>query len=147
MTVNITIREQEILDGYVRAGVPIESARRYAREEATSEQVIREDAECVLPGCRERVDDVGQACADCIAAFGSYLVAVDREPMTTAAIAERDAGTRELYVRMLTPTDDPPAPTRRQNQTCWLCEQRRACTLVDDRWECDACAATDGELR
>jgi hypothetical protein len=35
------------------------------------------------------------------------------------------------------------APTRqterKQNQTCWLCEQRRTCTQADHGWECDDC--------
>ena len=112
-----------------------------------SSPATQTDAECVLPGCRERVDRIGQACDSCIAAFGSYLVAVDGDPLTAEAIAERDAGTRDSYVRMLTPPTETQPENRRQNQTCWLCEQRRACTLVDDRWECAACAATDGELR
>lgn len=28
---------------------------------------------------------------------------------------------------------------RKSNQLCWLCEERRACTHVAGRWECDKC--------
>lgn len=37
MTVNITPTEQDYFDDYVRAGIPPEAARRFAREEARTE--------------------------------------------------------------------------------------------------------------
>ncbi len=35
-------------------------------------------------------------------------------------------------------------PTIRSNQTCWLCEQRRKCVLIANRWECADCHAVTG---
>lgn len=28
---------------------------------------------------------------------------------------------------------------RKSNQLCWLCDERRACTHIAGRWECDKC--------
>lgn len=28
---------------------------------------------------------------------------------------------------------------RKPNQLCWICEERRTCTHVGGRWECDTC--------
>ncbi|MBS4730547.1 hypothetical protein MSM1_20230 [Mycobacterium sp. SM1] len=53
---------------------------------------------CVLPGCTNRVADVGEPCGDCVRAFGPML---RRNPngqrMTAGDIAERDSYTHRHY--------------------------------------------------
>ena len=99
-------------------------------------------AACVLPGCTNLVEVVGQPCADCVAAFGGMLRATGRErdaAQIAAEIAERDAYVREAYQqqRAIAAT-----PERKAMQVCWLCTERRTCTKVDSRWECDGCRET-----
>ena len=108
-----------------------------------SHDVLTLIPECVLPGCHEPVIAEGEPCAGCIEAFGPHLVPVARAPITATVIAERDAATSAAYVAMLTPEAAPVESERKQNQRCWLCEERRTCTLVAGRWECDGCAASD----
>lgn len=96
-------------------------------------------AECGLPGCRETVAAAGEPCVGCIEAFGAYLVPSARSPISAAAIAERDAATRATYVAMLAPATVSVEREWKQNQICWLCEQRHTCTLVNGRWECRHC--------
>lgn len=101
--------------------------------------------ECVLPGCHEPVVALGEPCTGCLEAFGPHLVPTSRRAITAEAIAERDAGVHQMYVAMLTALAAPVERERKQNQTCWLCEERRTCTLVSRRWECDACTES-GDL-
>jgi hypothetical protein len=107
--------------------------------------------ECVLPGCKGQVDEVGQPCDGCVAVFaelpgGWALRSVDAPPMTAAAIADRDGAVRDAYrqqqlVVLEQPTDD---REWKANQLCWICDERRRCALVDHhgwekRWECRSC--------
>lgn len=55
-----------------------------------------------------------------------------------------DARFRAAYAAQLAPSPPAPAaesPERRRNQVCWMCEDRRTCTQVAGRWECDPCQA------
>lgn len=82
-------------------------------------------------------------------------------------LAERDRGTLAAYAAqsaVITHADNPAAQwlakrhiethvkasaqvvkiieaveVRKSNQLCWLCEERRACTHIAGRWECDKC--------
>jgi hypothetical protein len=103
--------------------------------------------ECVLPGCREKVDIVGRPCAGCLdltTALGPLLRPVEGPPMTEQAIVERDAEVAEAYRQqqlVAAPVDD---REWKASQLCWICTERRKCSLVDHngwekRWECKAC--------
>nr|WP_255495038.1 hypothetical protein [Cryobacterium sp.]QJS06102.1 hypothetical protein [Cryobacterium sp.] len=67
----------------------------------------------------------------------------DREPgQVRADLAERDSGTREQYrAHAATAAAAQQDSTRKRNQSCWLCDERRTCALVDGRWECADCLA------
>lgn len=97
---------------------------------------------CVLPGCRLPTEEVGHPCADCRALFaaepgGWRLVQhADVEPMTETEIEERDEAVRAAQRAQY----ETPGVERKQNQRCWLCEQRRTCTRQPAGWECDECA-------
>lgn len=97
---------------------------------------------CVLPACASPVDEAGQACPGCVEAFGPWLRVVEGPVMTPEEINARDeairAAVRAQVVRIVAPD-----PECRQNQTCWLCEERRTCTRTASGWECDTC----GEVR
>lgn len=58
--------------------------------------------ECILAGCREIVDAIGEPCPGCLEAFGVHLVPVDREPITAEQIQACDAETTAAYIAMLT---------------------------------------------
>ncbi|MFD6859137.1 hypothetical protein ACFWCF_17570 [Rhodococcus sp. NPDC060090] len=68
--------------------------------------------------------------------------------LTHADIEARDNHVRAIYRarRLHTPaaqtTDTEPTTTRRANQWCWMCEQRRICTQTPQRWECSDCLQT-----
>ena len=98
-------------------------------------------ATCVLPGCRNDVAEWGDVCAECIAAAGDYLRPTTGPKLTEDEIHDRDLATREdlraqRRIGAVEPSDQ---PERKQNQMCWLCEQRRTCTRTPQGWECDAC--------
>ena len=92
--------------------------------------------ECVLPGCTEPVVYVGDACPGCIEAFVAMLVQRSGAPMTPESIEARDADVRASYAAMRAPSTE---TDRKQNQRCWLCDERRTCTRVGGRWECHEC--------
>ena len=95
--------------------------------------------DCVIPGCRNPVDDKGDVCRPCRVAFGPYVtISADRAPLTEAEIAERDGGVRGACRRQT----DHAATDHLQpkaNQVCWLCGQRRTCTHRLHGWECRRC--------
>lgn len=92
--------------------------------------------ECVLPGCHEPAILAGDACQGCRDAFGPMLVErPDLPGLTAESIEARDGKVRAAYAQQRDETK------RKQNQVCWLCEERRTCALIDGRWECDGCAA------
>lgn len=55
--------------------------------------------DCVIPGCPNPVTAVGDACGDCVAAFGPMLRPGPR--LTADEIAERDRGVRAAYALQL----------------------------------------------
>lgn len=107
---------------------------------------------CVLPGCVNPVDTQGKPCGECRTILGDMLSHhPGGVPLTAQEQRDRDAGTLAAYkARLLTDPD----PLRRrsarthaaeageipkQNQRCWLCEERRLCTKIAGRWECRDC--------
>lgn len=52
--------------------------------------------DCVLPGCSNPVADDGDACGDCVRAFGSMLRPGAR--LSAQQIGERDAEVRTAYL-------------------------------------------------
>lgn len=95
-------------------------------------------SECVLPGCHEAVVLVGEPCPSCREAFGSMLVERrDRPGLGAEDIDARDAGVRAAYASQASQA----VRGRMRNQVCWLCEERRTCTQIAGRWECDECGA------
>lgn len=99
--------------------------------------------ECCLPACTEPSPAVGQPCNGCRATFGSYLVQSDRAApgaeVLAAELAARDEGIREQYRAQRALAAAQPEPERKQNQTCWLCDEKRTCTRLPGGWECDRC--------
>ena len=97
-------------------------------------------ADCVLPGCDLPVEQVGQPCPDCLAAFGDRLQRrPEGRPLTAAEIEARDAEVEQAYADARRHLDGPLEGDRRQNQTCWLCQERHTCTRRAGGWECDSC--------
>ncbi|WP_032366046.1 hypothetical protein [Rhodococcoides fascians] len=100
---------------------------------------------CALPGCTVPVATPGDVCQSCRAAFGDMLnVRTDglaRDPeQVRADLAARDASTREQYrSQAATVAAAQQVSTRKRNQICWLCEERRTCTSTAGRWECADC--------
>jgi hypothetical protein len=96
--------------------------------------------ECVLPGCKNLIEVPGHPCADCLDAFsgGSLIQIRLGQPLTEHQIAERDEGIKAAYAaqRELRIAQGLEA---KRNQTCWLCQERRACTKQERGWECAAC--------
>ncbi|MFZ2178213.1 MAG: hypothetical protein WAW17_30150, partial [Rhodococcus sp. (in: high G+C Gram-positive bacteria)] len=93
---------------------------------------------CAVHACDVPVVEPGDVCTGCQDAFGHMLqprptapcVSPQFEPAHSAGIPERNRPS---------PTAGASEPTRRANQTCWLCEQRRTCKTVRGRWECRVC--------
>ena len=52
---------------------------------------------CVLPGCTTSVDNPGDTCADCRAAFGDFLRPCGGPPLTREQIQERDSFVTRAY--------------------------------------------------
>jgi hypothetical protein len=102
--------------------------------------------QCVLPGCKNPVEQVGRPCADCARAFGGDSLIQLRvgQPMTAEKIAERDEGIKAAYAAMREVRIADGLEAKR-NQICWLCHERRTCTKVpfgfgtELRWECAEC--------
>ncbi len=106
---------------------------------------------CVLPGCSNPVDTQGHPCGDCRKVFGNMLHHTPGGRRLTADQQEaRNAETVAAYTARLLAD---PGPRRRiardlaaergeidkRNQLCWMCEERRLCTLINGKWECRAC--------
>ncbi|WP_032386832.1 hypothetical protein [Rhodococcoides fascians] len=100
---------------------------------------------CAVPGCAVPVATPGDVCQTCRAAFGDMLTVrtdgVARDPeQVRADLAARDASTREQYrAQAATVAATQQVSSRRRNQTCWLCEERRTCASTAGRWECTDC--------
>ena len=108
--------------------------------------------DCVLPGCRNVVTEVGQPCDECVAIFaaepgGWRLVAVDGPALTEEQVAERDAAVAAAYIAQaeIAAAAEPGRDVERKaNQLCWVCDQRRKCRRDPDwigevRWICRDC--------
>ncbi len=101
--------------------------------------------ECVLPGCRNKVDTHGEPCVECLdltTALGPLLRRVDGSAMTEEQIAERDADVAEAYRQQQLVVEDD--REWKSNQLCWICDRRRRCARIahngwDKRWECREC--------
>ena len=52
--------------------------------------------ECVLPGCKQPVDHVGETCPDCVAAFGNWLRTAE-QLLTADQIRARDLYVERAY--------------------------------------------------
>lgn len=106
-------------------------------------------ATCALPGCGNPVTWWGEACGDCVAAFGGYLrpAAGDDPVLTENDLVDRDRAVVQAQVcqqviaagATTAAAEARDEPIRRRNQTCWLCEQRRTCSQMPQGWECDEC--------
>lgn len=105
----------------------------------------------------------GPVCGVCRKEFGGYLQplpapAVVVEAATVQAGGEDEsmptesapemagAGSAATLARLrrLLPNSSPPPPppaAERRNQRCWLCEERRTCIQVNEKWECRECQA------
>lgn len=90
-------------------------------------------ATCVLPGCGNVVSETGDACGTCVAAFDWMLTGTPSR-MTAEEIAERDNAVRAAYEQHQQQT-----VTRKPNQKCWMCEERRVCASTPQGWECRDC--------
>jgi hypothetical protein len=54
--------------------------------------------DCVIPGCRNPVAEVGEACSECVREFGTMLRHnADGRRLTAAEIAERDSYIHQQY--------------------------------------------------
>ena len=51
---------------------------------------------CVLPGCHNTVDTIGDTCTDCLSAFGDWLQASE-DRMTADEIRARDEYVERAY--------------------------------------------------
>lgn len=104
--------------------------------------------DCALPGCPVPVATPGEVCRSCRTAFGDMLHARIGQPVREAEriraeLAARDAGVLAQYRdRAATGTVSVLDAIPRRNQACWLCEQRRTCTLEEMGWECAHCRDT-----
>jgi hypothetical protein len=102
-------------------------------------------APCPVAGCAGITETEGQPCTACQELFGDYLTR-DRSggrSMTSQQVSEHKAATLETHRRMHTapaPAQAPSGPERKQNQVCWICEERHTCTRMSAGWECDTCA-------
>lgn len=105
---------------------------------------------CVLPGCSTIVGDPTQPCDGCRVELGYWIRESDRPGPTQAEMDERDAQYRQVMsdrARLIAEREAAAdrqiaieaGELRRPGQTCWLCEERRSCTKVGGRWECDKC--------
>lgn len=89
--------------------------------------------------------ELGPVCGVCRTAFGSYLQPLPAAPEPDAAPAAASPETARWLTLLrsagpATPTSETPeAPQERQNQRCWLCEERRTCIRTEQGWECRAC--------
>lgn len=83
---------------------------------------------CPVAGCTNRVAAQGDPCNECRRAFGPMLREnTDRPPMTAATQRHQRAAAIDA------------GQQTKPGQTCWLCEQRRTCTLTAGQWECATC--------
>ncbi|MDH6279498.1 hypothetical protein M2280_000707 [Prescottella agglutinans] len=55
--------------------------------------------DCVLPGCRRPVVEVGQPCDDCLTAAGSMLRPTNEPGLTADQIEARDRTVEAAYAR------------------------------------------------
>lgn len=100
--------------------------------------------QCALPGCRHAVPDPGRPCLCCLAAFGTMLR--ERSPAADVDGTSQPSGIspHRPVLGGLKPNSAVKAALsgtkeRKQNQTCWLCVERRTCTKEEQGWECDEC--------
>lgn len=105
---------------------------------------------CALPGCSNLVGSAGQPCDECLVACGDWLRPSGRPAPTQHELEQRDARYSQVMADRARLIAEQEAAATRQiaidagelrkpGQQCWLCEERRACTLVHRRWECDRC--------
>lgn len=108
--------------------------------------------DCAVPGCAHPTDTQGHPCPSCRTAFGDYLTHhTGGVPMTAEQQTARDTEVRAAYTaqRAIMSETDTARVTRtlaiedgtqaKPGQTCWICEQRRACHHIAGRWECRDC--------
>jgi len=96
-------------------------------------------ATCALPGCDSIVAEWGDVCTECVEAAGDYLRPASGPRLTEDDISDRDRQLRDALRAQRSIIATAAQPERKQNQTCWLCEQRRTCTHAEHGWECDDC--------
>ncbi|SIE39074.1 hypothetical protein [Mycobacteroides abscessus] len=112
----------DVCAGCVQACGPY-LARREPRPEVTPEQVADELAE------RDR---------GTIAAYAAQAAAVaDADPAVEWLAKRRVEKHVTVHPEVLKVIEA--VEVRKSNQLCWLCEERRACTHIEGRWECDKC--------
>jgi hypothetical protein len=103
------------------------------------EQLLLDFPECVLPSCTNAVLEPGEVCAECIEAFDGYLQRSTMPQLTAEQIQQRDEATRQALRAQVATKASAPALERKQNQACWMCDERRTCTRMPSGWECDPC--------
>lgn len=99
---------------------------------------------CPVAGCENRTQEVGRPCGPCQAAFGDLIKRTPGGRMSKeeqAAYLEEqlqgDARARAILAERR--FADEGEEYTKQNQACWLCEQRRTSTRTERGWECADC--------
>ncbi|WP_209447592.1 hypothetical protein [Rhodococcus qingshengii] len=114
--------------------------------------------DCVLPGCRQPVTRIGDACNGCREVFGDMLQHnPEGTPLTAEEIQKRDHDTVRAMVLMRSITgggcirhdddDEEPEvgePGETKEAECWSCETILNCTWGSIGWECSDCEANEG---
>lgn len=101
---------------------------------------LRESGEHTLTA--EAVEERDQGVRDAYS-MQAATVAADSEPggAETAArwLARRQLENQSITLSAAVSKVVDAIPVRKAMQLCWLCEQRRTCTHVNGRWECNNC--------
>jgi hypothetical protein len=86
--------------------------------------------------CGNIVIDGETLCGQCLVEWGPMLCRTTPTPQEVAASCiVRSAVDRQLRQEQ--------GELAKPGQTCWLCEERRACLLTQHGWECASCRGVD----
>lgn len=108
---------------------------------------------CALPGCANPTDTQGHPCGRCRRDLGTFLRHnPGGEPMTADAQSALDRDVALAYraqEQMRTAAAEQRVAIQaghaeKRGQICWLCEERRTCVLINQRWECRTCREVAG---
>ena len=109
---------------------------------------------CALPGCANPTDTQGHPGGQCRRDFGPFLRHnPGGQPMTADVHTARDHDVALAYRAQEQLRIDAAAEQHlaiqtgqqeKPGQTCWLCEERRKCALINGQWECRTCRTSTG---